>query len=144
MGEANPAIRVRVAAVIHNEAGDVLVVRQNNKPFWVLPGGTLEFGETLPTCLARELMEELNLNIAVGKLVSVSEFVTDKRHVVDTVFNATITGGQLTMTTDENLNEVAWVAVEKLATLPLMPAEVADRMMRRNAVNGGQYVVARQ
>lgn len=145
MGEANSAIRVRVAAVILDNEQRLLVVRQNHKPFWVLPGGTLELGETLETCLVRELEEELNLTIQVGPLFSVSEFISGPRHVVDTAFWATVAGGTLTMTDDENLNEVAWVPVSQIDQLPLMPDVIAQRIVQHVASEplvGGVYLRA--
>lgn len=136
MGEANPAIRVRVAGVILNKTGECLVVRQNDKPFWVLPGGTLEFGETLENCLVRELMEELSLSIVVNHLFAVNEFIQlsdDERsgkHVVDHTFMATLLSDEsaLVMSDDENLNEVKWVSLDKVAQLPLMPSVIARQL----------------
>jgi mutator protein MutT len=41
---------------------------------WEFPGGTLEPGETLEECLVREIREELNLTVRVGRrLLSVEE-----------------------------------------------------------------------
>lgn len=38
-----------------------------------LPGGHLEFGETLAACLSREIFEETGLNVEVEKLVYIHE-----------------------------------------------------------------------
>lgn len=126
MGEANAAIRIRAGVVvIYNQ--QLLLVRQNNNPFWVLPGGTLELGESLPTCAVRELEEELALPITLQKLLGVGEFippmdpVKGQRHVVDTVWLATAATDVLTVTTDENLNEARWVIFDELTTMDLKP-----------------------
>ena len=54
----NTFCRVSAKAVIRNEAGDILVVKEHtNKP--ELPGGGLDHGESIHECLKRELHEEL-------------------------------------------------------------------------------------
>lgn len=61
-----------VAAVIENTAGHLLIAR---RPFakrhggkWEFPGGKLEAGETLRTAIARELAEELGVDVvAIGR-----------------------------------------------------------------------------
>ncbi|MDH4378828.1 MAG: NUDIX hydrolase [Vampirovibrionales bacterium] len=126
MGEANAAIRIRAGVVVVNN-NRVLLVRQNNHPFWVLPGGTLELGETLPTCAVRELEEELKLTITLQKLLGMGEFIppTDpikgQRHVVDTVWLATADTDVLTVTTDENLNDARWFGLNELDAIDLKP-----------------------
>ena len=40
---------------------------------YALPGGHLEFGETLVACLSREIFEESGLNVEAEKLVYVHE-----------------------------------------------------------------------
>lgn len=49
---------VGVAAVARVADGRFLLVRRGDNGMWCLPGGTLEWGETLATGLARELEEE--------------------------------------------------------------------------------------
>lgn len=49
---------VGVAAAARTDDGRWLLIRRSDTGTWALPGGTLEWGETLRTCLERELLEE--------------------------------------------------------------------------------------
>jgi 8-oxo-dGTP diphosphatase len=131
MGQANPLIRQRCAVVLIHE-GKLLVLRQNNRPFWVLPGGTLEFGETLPACAARELEEETGLVIQINQLVGVCDFIdtASQRHVVDYLFTASYLSGPTEWQAPhpENINEIAWVSQSELAGLDLKPGPFAKAL----------------
>ena len=64
---------VGVSAVIFVDKS-VLLVRRKQEPAkgqWSLPGGAVELGEGILEALARELQEELSVNIVVGGLVGV-------------------------------------------------------------------------
>ena len=68
---------VTAGLIIQN--GKLLITqRPLNKLFgglWEFPGGKQQEGETLEQCLAREISEELNINIQIGeKLMSVHHF----------------------------------------------------------------------
>jgi 8-oxo-dGTP diphosphatase len=49
---------VGIAALARTEDGRVVLIRRGDTGEWALPGGTLEWGETLRTSIARELLEE--------------------------------------------------------------------------------------
>lgn len=49
---------VGIAAVARTEDGRIVLIRRADNGMWSLPGGTLEWGETLRTGLGRELEEE--------------------------------------------------------------------------------------
>lgn len=49
---------VGICAVARAPDGRLLLVRRGDNGLWCLPGGTLEWGETLSSGLARELEEE--------------------------------------------------------------------------------------
>lgn len=133
MGQGSSQIRVRVAVAVTNGCNEILLVRQNNKPFWVLPGGTLEPGETLMQCGERELQEELNMTVECGHLLGLSEFITDSRHVVDTVFVGQWIGegtDAFKMTDDENLNEVGWFSLHEVENLTVEPQGLWMKVLR--------------
>jgi A/G-specific adenine glycosylase len=70
-----PHITVGAAATI-NSKGRVLIAQRLEGDMlgglWEFPGGKLEPGETIEECIARELKEELGINIDVGeKLITV-------------------------------------------------------------------------
>jgi len=60
-----------VGAVIHDQAGRLLVVQRGQAPgrgLWSIPGGRAEPGETDIEALTREVAEETGLRIRVGEL----------------------------------------------------------------------------
>ena len=94
---------VGVGAVIV-EAGKVLLVKRRYEPLagrWSLPGGTLELGETLEVGVAREMLEETNLEIEVGPVIEVFDriiFDAERRvqyHFVLVDYLCWPTGGDL-------------------------------------------------
>lgn len=50
--------RISLKAYIENDKGEVLVVKEHGRDRFDMPGGGLEFGETIKEALARELKEE--------------------------------------------------------------------------------------
>jgi ADP-ribose pyrophosphatase YjhB (NUDIX family) len=68
LASGDRAFNLRVAAVIlHN--GNVLIHRAAHEDFWTLPGGRIELGEPAAAALAREMQEELEVEVEVGRLL---------------------------------------------------------------------------
>lgn len=51
--------RVSFKCVILNDEGNILAVREKNRSSWDIPGGGIEFGETIEESITRELREEI-------------------------------------------------------------------------------------
>lgn len=77
-------------AVILKDDSIVLVKRKNDpfKGFWALPGGFVEYGETVEDAVKREVREETGLGVEILKLVGVySDPERDPRgHTITVVF----------------------------------------------------------
>jgi 8-oxo-dGTP diphosphatase len=63
---------VGVALAARVPDGRWLLIRRVDTGTWALPGGTLEWGETIRELIPRELLEEAGVRVrAIGKLVGV-------------------------------------------------------------------------
>ncbi|ODT68067.1 MAG: hypothetical protein ABS75_21835 [Pelagibacterium sp. SCN 63-23] len=62
----------RVAGIIIAD-GHVLVCREDDDAYVMLPGGRVELGEPSPLSLAREMAEELDMPAEIGPLIATSE-----------------------------------------------------------------------
>lgn len=60
------------AALITSPAGDVLLVKPNYRDYWQLPGGVLEEAEAPEAGCAREVLEEIGLDLPVGRLLALT------------------------------------------------------------------------
>jgi mutator protein MutT len=69
-----------VAAIILR-GDEILLVKRGHEPAmgkWSVPGGSVEFGETLEQAAKREVMEETGLEIEVGDVAGVTDLVVRK------------------------------------------------------------------
>jgi ADP-ribose pyrophosphatase YjhB (NUDIX family) len=85
---------VAAAAMITDPRGRVLLVKPNYRDRWSLPGGVCEFGEPPDVGCAREVNEELGLDIGLGELLVVDwaqPYGAEVRPILSFVFD----GGEL-------------------------------------------------
>jgi mutator protein MutT len=70
-GSSNPGLEIVVAAGLVFREGKLLIAQRpvgtHLGGLWEFPGGKLEPNETFEACLARELREELGIEVAVGR-----------------------------------------------------------------------------
>ncbi len=72
-------IKVRGIAILDGKVLCVQLTPYNNltaesEPFWCLPGGTVDDGESLLDAFKREMIEELGVEPKVGRLLYVQQF----------------------------------------------------------------------
>ena len=73
--------RVVAKALITNEDGKILVVKEN-QDFWSLPGGGLEHGESAQDCLKREIRVEIGVdNVEIGEIAYSTNVYLDRRDI---------------------------------------------------------------
>lgn len=122
MEERHPTVRVTGILV---EDDCVLLVEEvlRERSHWNLPGGKLEYGETIGEGLKREMREETGLDVEVGELLYVTDrFRTLGDHIVDLSFSVRRIGeraelGQTCFDDGETLRSVRMVPVGELASL---------------------------
>ena len=103
--------------------GKVLLVRRARSPakgFYSLPGGRVEFGETLHAALHREVMEETALKIEIAGLAGWREVVPTAAgggHYVIMSFAARWSAGEPHL--NEELDDYRWLAPDALGDLKI-------------------------
>ena len=120
-------IRV-VAAVIKamNEKGEEIIFATQRgygdlKGGWEFPGGKVEEGETSQAALQREIMEELDTEIAVGELIDTIEYDYPTFHLSMDCFWCEIIKGDLVLKEHE---AAKWLTKENMDSVEWLPADI--------------------
>lgn len=53
--------RISLKCLVRNEAGEILVVKEDGRTYWDLPGGGMDHTESIKQAIAREMSEEVGL-----------------------------------------------------------------------------------
>lgn len=97
----------------------ILIKRKNDpcKDYWALPGGFVEYGESVENAAVREAKEETNLDIELLDLVNVySEPNRDSRgHTITIAYTAK--GNMENMKADSDAKEIGVFSCEKLSEI---------------------------
>ncbi len=90
---ANPFPTVDIIINVEDK-GIVLIKRKNPPPGWAIPGGFVDYGESVEHAATREALEETGLHVTLQGVLGVySNPERDSRmHTISTVFVATATG----------------------------------------------------
>ncbi len=129
------AIRNSARALILRDGAVLLqVCRFDDETVHLLPGGTQEFGEPLDVTVRREVLEETGLQVHVGELLCVWEFVErthwpidgdgDGDHSVASIFCCipeTVAELALPTVPDTAQVDVRWVPLTELPAITLRP-----------------------
>lgn len=114
-------IGVGVGAFIFNDEGKLLLEKRgplakNEVGAWIVPGGTVDFGETLKEATIREVKEELGVDIELGEqLLCYDHLLPDEnQHWVATAFMARIISGTPEILEPGKCDEIAWFSLDSL------------------------------
>jgi len=117
-----PTIRI-AAAVIDDGQGRTLLVRKANTRFFMQAGGKIEPGETALAALARELKEEIGLDLQVlaprhlGCFVA--EAANESGHLVEAELFHVRTARQPQASAE--IEEAVWITLDLADQLTLAP-----------------------
>src|SRR6266478_27134 len=123
------SIRPAAAVALFDSRGNILVLRRKDNDKWTMPGGTLDFGESLTYCAIREIHEETGLQIRITGLIGtytdphilIAYSDGEVRQEFTFVYAAEIESGELKI--DDESKKTAWVPLSSAVELPLAESQ---------------------
>jgi ADP-ribose pyrophosphatase YjhB (NUDIX family) len=118
-------MKIRPAvAIIEDEKILTMHYQYGGQDVYNLPGGNLEFGESLTLALTRELEEELGITIEIGELMMVGEvhFSDLQKQTIHFIFEGKILEGTPTLNPEHtSALAIRWLSMEELEDVNLYP-----------------------
>jgi ADP-ribose pyrophosphatase YjhB (NUDIX family) len=137
MSEQRPIPGVGVAVI---KDGALLMVKRGRGPnagMWAIPGGKVDYGESMPAAAIRELREETGIVAEIERVIWVGDAIgpgdPPDWHYTLVDYLARMTGGRLEAADDAEL--VAWVPLDQVLDLPVTPTmpDLVEALRRARA-----------
>lgn len=118
--------KIRVVGAIIRRGNKVFAARRNPERsaggLWEFPGGKVELGETPEEALARELREELDIEVDVGPFIDQSISNVDCATIELSCYFAVLRSAEPTSSTDHD--SMTWVPLDELDQFEWAPGDV--------------------
>jgi 8-oxo-dGTP diphosphatase len=115
---------IEVTAAILKNNGSLLIAQRKstgrlpNK--WEFPGGKVEPGETPENCLKREMQEEFNIDVSVGKYLGESIYHYDHGSIKLLAYRTTWVTGEFTI---KEHRAAKWININEISEFDFAPAD---------------------
>lgn len=146
-------IGVGVGALIFNDEGHLLLTlrgkkAKNERGKWEIPGGSVEFGETIEEAIKREITEELDIEIEVTEMLQLCNHIIldEQQHWVSPTYICKIIKGEPKLLEPEKCDRIGWFSLEDAEKLPLSivtKQDIAILKKREHQENIGSAVIVR-
>ena len=118
---------VGIKAVIKNSSGNILIVKDNDRNKWELPGGRLDANERIESALAKELDEEIpgTSLTSIGDVlhISVGDFTVENNHKLLLIFYTAQAHVPTIKDLGDEHNDIEWVDVSTLDSFDLYTSD---------------------
>lgn len=126
---------IDVAAAVILKDNKVFAARRRKgahlSGYWEFPGGKLEDGETPEQCLARELKEELNINVRIGPYIGESVFDYGIKIIRLIAYEVEHLSGAIELVDHD---EMRWLSFNELSAVKWAPADIPLVEQLKNSV----------
>lgn len=115
--------RIEVVAAVIMEGGRLFATQRGYgefKDYWEFPGGKVEAGETPEEALRREIREELDTEVDVGRRLATVEYDYPQFHLTLHCFMCLVKEGSLRLKEHE---AALWVEPARAGELDWLPAD---------------------
>ena len=116
--------RIEVVAAVIEDCGRIFATQRGYgefKDMWEFPGGKMEVGESREEALRREIREELDTEIAVGKLLCTVEYDYPAFHLTMHCYLCSVVSGTLELKEHESAR---WLSADGLESVDWLPADL--------------------
>lgn len=126
----------RSAAIIIQD-GKILLLKRHKpgRDYYAVPGGRSEEGETPEITAVREVKEETNLDVKIDYLLFEFDGIYGRHEYFFVVKNiegeARLGGEELENNREDDHYEIAWIELDRLAEVNLLPGEVKKKIVER-------------
>ena len=134
------SIKPAAAVAILNAKRELLMLHRKDNKKWTMPGGTLEFGESLTACALREVKEESGLDVIIKDIIGtytdpnirVAYSDGEVRQEFTIVYYGEAKNCDVVI--DDESSQYRWVPLDEILNLPLAESQ------RRRIIDVTEYL----
>ena len=126
---------IRVTAAILEKDGKILIAKRKTGDelfagLWEFPGGKVEEGETPEKCMARELKEELDIEVEIGELITSNKHKYPQGIFELLAYRVKHISGEMVLNDHE---EMKWATADDMPRFEFPPADLPIIKYLRNS-----------
>lgn len=130
--EAPPpnSLKPAVTIAVLNDRSELLLIKRRDSGTWAMPGGTLEFAESLEDCARREIREETGLELGelriVGTYTDPGTLIGYSDGEVRREFSVLLAGvaQSSALSLDDESTAGGWVPLDKALEYDMVPSQI--------------------